>query len=232
MPLYSPITGFCLFVCFFVVVVVFVCLFAWFFFNWICSLLSFSWTCTALWASGWLLTEGFSALEMYLLLLKRNTVARHSAELPFTSGKRTHGYFVLIWFIKCGVMSRDSLLIRAPDSWSKGCEFESRQEPGENSVLQSLLCVLTLIRCPLHPRVTAVARKRSRSFCQKCKWQVAPKHSCAPLTRQSRIGLTMPLSRQSVGTYPETSSHATWQGTFSLPQNRYGSLSHWGLILA
>ena len=28
-------------------------------------------------------------------------------------------------------------------------------------------------------------------------------------------GLTMPLSRHSVGTYPETSSHATCQGTFS-----------------
>ena len=28
------------------------------------------------------------------------------------------------------------------------------------------------------PRVTAVARKRSRSFCQKCRWQVAAKHAC------------------------------------------------------
>ena len=27
------------------------------------------------------------------------------------------------------------------------------------------------------PRVTAVARKRSRSFCQKCKWQLTPKHA-------------------------------------------------------
>ena len=25
-------------------------------------------------------------------------------------------------------------------------------------------------------RVTALARKRPRSFCQKCKWQVTPKH--------------------------------------------------------
>ena len=29
--------------------------------------------------------------------------------------------------------------------------------------------VITLIRCPLHPRVSAVARKRPRSFCQKCR---------------------------------------------------------------
>ena len=32
-------------------------------------------------------------------------------------------------------------------------------------------------RCPFHPRVTAVARKRPRSFCQKCRWQVTPKHA-------------------------------------------------------
>ena len=27
----------------------------------------------------------------------------------------------------------------------------------------------------VHPRVTAVPRKRPRSFCQKCRWQVTPK---------------------------------------------------------
>ena len=44
-------------------------------------------------------------------------------------------------------------------------------------LLQSQLCVQTLIRCPFHPRVTAVARKRPRSFCQKCGWQITPKHA-------------------------------------------------------
>ena len=73
---------------------------------------------------------------------------------------------------------RDSLFVRAPDSWSKGCWFESRQERRENFLLHCQLCVLTLIRCPFHPRVTAVARKRPRSFCQKCRWQVTPKHAC------------------------------------------------------
>ena len=48
------------------------------------------------------------------------------------------------------------------------------------------------------PRVTAVARKRSRSFCQKCRWQVTPKYAYT-LTQRSRRGLTMPLSRHSVG---------------------------------
>ena len=51
-----------------------------------------------------------------------------------------------------------------------------------------------------------------------------------PLTQRSRSGLTMPLSRQSVGTYPETSSHATRQRT--LGHSRHSSLSHSGLILA
>ena len=32
-----------------------------------------------------------------------------------------------------------------------------------------------LFRYPFHPRVTAVARKKSRSFCQKCRWQVTAK---------------------------------------------------------
>ena len=36
-----------------------------------------------------------------------------------------------------------------------------------------------------------------------------------PFTQQSQGGLTMPLSRQSVGIYREMSSHATHQGTLS-----------------
>ena len=40
----------------------------------------------------------------------------------------------------------------------------------------------------------------------------------------------MPLSRHSVGTYPETNSHATCQGTFG--HGRLSSLNHCGLDLA
>ena len=43
---------------------------------------------------------------------------------------------------------RDSLLVRAPDSCSKGCEFESRKERRENCLLHIQLCVMTLILCP------------------------------------------------------------------------------------
>ena len=45
-----------------------------------------------------------------------------------------------------------------------------------------------------------------------------------PLTQRSRSGLSMPLSRHSVGTYQETTSHATRQGT--LGHFRLSSLSH------
>ena len=44
---------------------------------------------------------------------------------------------------------------------------------GEFSSLELIL--RALIRCPFHPCVTAVARKRPRSLCQECTWQVTPK---------------------------------------------------------
>ena len=40
----------------------------------------------------------------------------------------------------------------------------------------SFLCWL-LFWYPFHPRVTAVAHKRARSFCQKCRWQVTAKRA-------------------------------------------------------
>ena len=40
----------------------------------------------------------------------------------------------------------------------------------------NFLCWL-LFWYPFHPCVTAVACKRSRSFCQKCRWQVTAKHA-------------------------------------------------------
>ena len=41
----------------------------------------------------------------------------------------------------------------------------------------NFLCWL-LFTYPFHPRVTTVARKRTRSFCQKCRLQVTVKHAC------------------------------------------------------
>ena len=50
------------------------------------------------------------------------------------------------------------------------------------------------------------------------------------LTQRSRSGLTMPLSRHSVGTSLETGAHTTCQGM--LGHSRLSLLCHCGLILA
>ena len=74
--------------------------------------------------------------------------------------------------------------------------------------------MLTLTWCSFHPRVTATARKRPRSFCQSADGRLH-QNTHTPLIQRSRSGLTKPMSRHSVETYPETSSHATCHGTFS-----------------
>ena len=51
--------------------------------------------------------------------------------------------------------------------WSGGRIFFSRVD----------LLYWLLFRYPFHPRVTAVTRKKSRPFCQKCRWQVTAKHA-------------------------------------------------------
>ena len=52
----------------------------------------------------------------------------------------------------------------------------------------------------------------------------------SPSILESEEEATMTLSRYSVETYPEMSSHATCQGKFG--HSRVSSLSHCGLILA
>ena len=87
---------------------------------------------------------------------------------------------ILCWDNKsCSYMgSGDSSVVRAPDSLLKGCAFEPLQEWQENFLLLGQLSLLTLFQYSFHPRVTAVACKISRSFCQKCRWQVITKHAC------------------------------------------------------
>ena len=62
--------------------------------------------------------------------------------------------------------------------------------PGPRPLSGSQILGLTHSYPPSHtqanPRVTAVARKRSRSLCQKCGWQVTAKHACT-----SRMWLCM-----------------------------------------
>ena len=73
--------------------------------------------------------------------------------------------------------SKDSSAREPLSSWLKGHEIESLQEWRENFLLQGQLSVLTryFIR---FTHVTAAVCKRSWSFCQKCRWQVADKHTC------------------------------------------------------
>ena len=61
--------------------------------------------------------------------------------------------------------TRDWKVAGSNPCWNGGRIFFSRVD---------FLCWL-LFRYPFHPRVTTVARKKSRSFCQKCRWQVTAK---------------------------------------------------------
>ena len=51
--------------------------------------------------------------------------------------------------------------------------------PCFGSPLKNEAAQIPLLFCYLfHPHVTTVASKRSRSFCQKCRWQVSTKQAC------------------------------------------------------
>ena len=63
--------------------------------------------------------------------------------------------------------TRDWKVAGSNPCWNGGRIFFSRVD---------FLCWL-LFRYPFHPRVTTVARKKSRTFCQKCRWQVTAKHA-------------------------------------------------------
>ena len=84
---------------------------------------------------------------------------------------------------------------------------------GEFSSLELTLCASSYfgIRSD-HSRVTAVARKRPRSFCQKCRWQVTFKHAytLGPAKSERTAYAVQASCWESIR---KTSSHATRQGT-------------------
>ena len=84
------------------------------------------------------------------------------------------------------------------------------------------------MRCLFLPRVTAVARKDPGHTAKSAGGRLHL-NMHTPLTQRSQGGLTMLLCMHSVGTYQETSSHATRQGT--LGHSRLSLLSYCGLIL-
>ena len=75
---------------------------------------------------------------------------------------------------------RDSLLVRAPDSLSKGGEFESWQEWLENFLLQSQLCVMTLCSVSAPPPCYRNHTLKTPVILpKKCRWQVTPNRTYA-----------------------------------------------------
>ena len=78
---------------------------------------------------------------------------------------------MFLWILGAGIAqwlerrTRDWKVAGSNPCWNGGRIFFSRDD---------FLCWL-LFRYPFHPRVTTVARKKSRSFCQKCRWQVTAK---------------------------------------------------------
>ena len=72
---------------------------------------------------------------------------------------------------------------------------------------------------------------RPTPHCEKCMQRFTRCLAiCLSSLSSGQSGLTMPLSRHSVGTYLEMSPHTPCQGAFS--HSRLSSLSHCGLILA
>jgi len=63
---------------------------------------------------------------------------------------------------------------RAPDAWSKG----SNSGRSGRRIFFSRVSFLCWCLFWFHPHVTTEARKRSWSFCEKCRWQVTAKHTC------------------------------------------------------
>ena len=83
-------------------------------------------------------------------------------------------FFPRIQTIITPLGSRDSSVVRVPDSWLKGHRFESLQE-WQKFIYQLTFCTDSF-RYPFHPHVTVVACKRPWSFCQKCRCQVTAEH--------------------------------------------------------
>ena len=82
--------------------------------------------------------------------------------------------------------SGDSSVVRASDSWSKVPGSSPGRSGGRIFFSRVNFLCWHLFRYPFHPRVTAVARKRSRLFYQKCRWQVtAAKHTSMGLWKMT-----------------------------------------------
>ena len=117
-------------------------------------------------------------------ILDRNLTpnGKHETHPPRVKKKSSVSRFKRLWFYLCwckllfkgaGIAqwlehrTRDWKVAGSNPCWNGGRIFFSRVD---------FPCWL-LFRYPFHPRVTTVARKKSRSFRQKCRWQVTAKHA-------------------------------------------------------
>ena len=144
----------------------------------------------------------------------------------------------------------DSSVVRASDSWSKGPGFKFRHERRDNFLLQGQLFVLTLISVSAPPPCYRIARKRSRSFCQKSRWQVTAKHAyilsmwlwkewhCklvhgwmvytepAPRTCAFHVAPAMQQPKSATSTPVHHFHHALWKDKVTLSES-YATCAQW-----
>ena len=78
---------------------------------------------------------------------------------------------------------------------------------GEFSSPELTLCADSYL-CPFHPVLPQWHVKDLGHSAKSAGSRLHPNAHAQPLTQQCRSGLTTPLSRHSLGTYPKTSSHA------------------------
>ena len=132
-------------------------------------------------------------------------------------------FFIFFWHLYYVLRSRDSLLVRAPDSW---CVIEGLrvripvEAAGEFSFPELAFCAGSYSASIPLPRY-----RRAK----KCRWQTTSKHAYTLDSTKSEWAV---LFCPGIVWAPirETSSHATRQGT--LVHKRPSSLYHCGLILA
>ena len=100
--------------------------------------------------------------------------------------------------------------------------------------------MLTLTRCPFHPRVTAVTRKKSRPMCQSASGRLPLNTHTLSLTQRSRSKLIIPvqgekkleihhgdeLTCNSPGTVRSQSSQLARDCSFTVVSTRQGLFVH------
>ena len=144
--------------------------------------------------------------QTLILPLQRQACKRHGSEAKNTEGSRA---WIACW-LEC--RTRDRQVVSLNPGRSGGRIFFSRG---------SFVCRLlfSVRSTPLLPQWHV---KDPGHSAKSAGGRLHP-NTHTTLTQRSRCGLTMPLSRHSVETYPETSTHATSQVSFG--HSRLSSLS-------